>query len=337
MENETKKIGFFSRVKIAVAKLENYSLFLEEKTSVAVKYFFLIVLFLAITIALVETYSMMTMINKGYQYLKNEMPDFSYENETLTVSEKVDAYDAEFDFYMIADTSDEISADTLQEYRNKVKSVGVLFLKDKAIYKTGSEEVEYPYSNFATKQNGMDSFDKAKLIQEIDRVGMIGIAVTVFLLLIVGIYIVQLVSIFMDWIVISIFAFVASRICRINMNFKHCFNLSIYALTLSILLTMLYEIAYYRFGFYTEYFRLVYLLIAYVYVVAVILMIKSDLLKQQVEVGKIVEVQKEVHEELKNPEEKEEEKKENKKPEKKDKEKEKENDTTDQEPDGSEI
>lgn len=337
MENETKKLGFFSRVKIAVAKLENYSLFLEEKTSVAVKYFFLIVLILAIVMSLVETYSMMTMIRKGYQYLKNEMPDFSYSDENLTFSEKVDAYDEEFDFYMIADTADEITDEIMQEYRTKIKSVGIILLKDKAIYKTGTEEVEYLYSNFATQENGMDTFDKAKLIEQIDGIGMIGIAITVFMLLVVGIYIVQLISIFMDWIVISIFAFLAARICRINLNFKHCFNLSIYALTLSIILTMLYQIAYYLFGFYTEYFRLVYLLISYVYIVAVILMIKSDLLKQQVEVAKIVEVQKEVHEEQKNSEEKEEEKKENKKPEEKDKSKEEDNDTIDEEPDGSEI
>ena len=135
----------------------------------------------------------------------------------------------------------------------------------------------------------------------------------------------------------SLFALIVAKVCRISMNLKHCFNISIYALTLSIILSMLYNVAYIMLGFYTEYFRLVYLLISYVYVVAVILMIKSDLIKQQIELTKIVEVQKQVHEELKDSEE--EDKKENKKPEREDKPKEEkpEGSVSKDEPDGSEI
>ncbi len=337
MEKENKKIGFFSRIKIAVAKLENYSLFLEEKTSVAVKYFFLIVLLLTVVIGMVETYSVMQMIDKGYHYLQNEMPDFSYENQTLHFSQNISAYDQEFDFYMITDTDENLTEETMQEYRNQIKSVGIIFLKDKAIYKSGIEEIAYKYSDFAD-QSGLSTLNKEQLIQEIDEIGMLGIAITIFLLMIASIYIIQIISIFMDWLVISIFTFLAARICRINMPIKAAFNISIYALTLSIILSMLYNVAYYLTGFYTEYFRLVYLLISYVYVVAAILMMKSDLLKQQAEVGKIIEVQKKIHEETKTPEQTEDEKKENKKPEEKDKEEKKPDDSpVDTQPDGSEI
>ncbi len=337
MENENKKMGFFARIKIAVTKLENYSLFLEEKTAVAVKYFFLIVLLLAVTIGIVETYSIMKMVNKGYHYIQNEMPDFSYENETLQFSQNITSYDEEFDFYMIADTSEDLTPEKMQTYRNQIKSVGILFLKDKAIYKSGIEEVEYKYADFINK-SGITTLDKAQLIQEINSIGRMGIAITVFLLIVVGIYIIQLISIFLDWIVIAIFAFLSSKICKINLPLKGAFQISIYALTLSIILSMLYNIAYYLAGFYTEYFRLVYLLISYVYVVAVILMMKSDLLKQQAEIGKIIEVQKKIQEESENLEEKEEEKKENKKPEEKDTEKKPEDKPLEGgEPDGSEI
>lgn len=336
MEKENKKIGFFSRVKIAVAKLENYSLFVEEKTTVAVKYFFLIVLILSLVIAAVQTFDMVKMIQKGYQYVQNEMPDFSYEEGNLNFAGTVYSYDETYDLYMIADTQENIADEILQQYRNDIKSSGLIFLKDKVIYKRGNSETEYYYTDLST-QYGIDSMDKTKLIQEIDNIGTTGIAITIFLAVIVSVYLVQIVSTFIDWIVISIFACIAARICRINMRFKHGFNISIYALTLSIILSMCYQIANYMTGFYTEYFRVVYLLISYVYVVAVILMIKSDLLKQQVEVGKIVETQKQIHEELQEPKEKEEEeKKENKKPEEKSTTESDEN-TTKDEPNGSEI
>ena len=91
------------------------------------------------------------------------------------------------------------------------------------------------------------------------------------------------------------FAYVSARICKLNLSFKQAFNIGIYALTLSIILTMFYNVAYYLFGFYTNYFKTVYMLISYVYVVAVILMIKSDLAKQYIEVEK---TQNEVHKEM---------------------------------------
>ena len=332
---EDKKVGFFSRIKIAVTKLENYGMFVEEKTSVAVKYFFLIVLLLTIVMGAVETYSIMKIVNKGYSYVKNEIPEFSYSEGKLEFSENVHAYDHEFDLYMIADTSEEVSEEKMTEYRDEIKSQGIIFLKDKAIYKSGIDEVEYNYAELAS-ESGITDLNKEKMINEIDAIGLTGIAVTIFLTLFVGLYIIELITIFMDWLVITIFALVAARICGINMPFKAGFNISIYALTLSIILTILYNVAYYLAGFYTDYFRLVYLLISYVYVVAAILMMKSDLIKQQMEVTKIEEVQKKVHEELKE-QEKEEDKKENKKPEDQEDKKEETDDNIAGEPDGSEI
>lgn len=338
MENENKKLGFFARIKIAVAKLEDYSLFLEEKTSVAVKYFFLIVLFLTVVMAIVQTYDVMKMVHKGYNYIQNEMPDFSYENEKLNFAENINAYDEEFDFYMIADTDENMPEEKMQEYKDTVKSTGIMFFKDKVIYQLGSNQVEYSYKDFAT-QYGINSLNKEKLVEEVNSIGMVGIAVTIFMVVVVSLYIAQLISIFMDWLVVTIFTIIAARVCGMKISFQGAFNLSIYALTLSIILSMLYQIAYYLVGFYTDYFRVVYLLISYVYIVAVILMIKSDLLKQQVEVAKVVEIQNKVKQELEDSKEKEEKKNENQKPEEKDKKEEEksEDKEVEGEPDGSEI
>lgn len=331
---ENKKIGFFSRIKIAVAKLENYNLFVEEKPSIAVKYFFLIVLVLALVISGIQTFDVMQKIQKGYQYVKNEMADFSYENGTLSFSEKQYGYDSEYDFYLIADTDNEITDEMLQEYKTQVKSSGLIFLRNKVIYKSGNSEVEYQWADLS-KQYGITSLDKTQLVEEIESVGMMGIAITMLIAICLSMYIIELVSTFIDWLMITIFSLIVARVCRIHMRWKHGFNISIYALTLPIILSMLYNIANYMTGFYTQYFRVVYLLISYVYVVAVILMIKSDLLKQEVEVGRIIETQKEIHEELQNPEDKED-KKEKKKPEEENPSQSDEK-PTNEEPDGSEI
>jgi len=331
MKTEEKNMNFFSRVKTAVVNLENYNVFLGEKISVAIKYFFLIVLILVLVIAVAQTYSIMGMVNKGVQYIQNEMPDFLYQDGKLEFSENVNAYDEQFDVYMIADTSDELSEEKINEYKDQIKSSGIIFLKDNLIYKVGNQEVKYNYSELSSELEITD-LNKEKMLQYISSVGMIGIAITIVLGIVFGMYIVQVISIFMDWVMITLFTLISSRICGMSINYKSAFNISIYALTLPIILTMLYNVAYYLFDFYIEYFRTVYLLISYVYIVAVILMIKSDLIKQHIEVSKIVEVQKEVHEELQNPENSNEEKEEEPKEDKKE-----ENDDVVGEPDGSEI
>ena len=341
MENE--KIGFFKRIKIAITKLENYDIFLNEKTSIAVKYFFLIVLILSIVVGVSQTYNIMKMVTKGYDYVKNELPDFSYQDDILKFeNDFVYGYDKEYDAYVIADTSDEISSEKMQEYIDTIKSSGIIFLKDKMIYVVDNNKTEYIYSEIAS-QYELKTLDKVELIDKIESVGMIGISATIFCLMFISMYFIQLVSIIMDWLLITIFAFISARICKLKMTLKQCFNISIYGLTLSIILSMLYNVAYYVGGFYTDYFRTVYLLISYIYVVAAILLMKSDVAKQQVEIGKIEETQKQVHKEMEEQEEKDD-TTENKTPDKEEKneEKQKEDDSnneinTDIEPDGSEI
>ena len=107
-----------------------------------------------------------------------------------------------------------------------------------------------------------------------------------------------------------------------TIKYKEIFNMSIYALTLSIVLYLIYICVNITTGFTIKYFDLAYEIISYIYIITAILMIKSDLIKQQIEIGKIVEEQKKVREEKKqedNEEEKPKEDKEEKK-EKKDKE-----------------
>ncbi len=81
------------------------------------------------------------------------------------------------------------------------------------------------------------------------------------------------------------------------------------------------------------------MLIAYIYITAVIYMIKSDLIKQQMELIRIATVQAKVKEQLKeedNKDTKKKEKKDNKDGDKKE-EKKKDNEVLNDEPDGSEI
>lgn len=143
---------------------------------------------------------------------------------------------------------------------------------------------------------------------------------------------------FMIALLTSLVGLIVLRFSRIRMKFSKLYAISIYASTLSMILTVLYNILTNHFNVHIDSFEFLSMLIAYIYITAVIYMIRSDLLKQQLELIKIATVQAKVKEQLDR------EKEENKEQEdKKDKEKDGDKEEkpvdvdTDNEPDGSEI
>ena len=132
---------------------------------------------------------------------------------------------------------------------------------------------------------------------------------------------------------------------KIKMKYSKLFTLSIYASTLSVILTVIYTMLNAFAGVYIDMFDYLSILIAYIYITAVIYMIRSDLIKQQIELIRIATIQAEEKERLEREKEKEREQEREDEPddagrdskEEEEKKKESNDDIGDDEPDGSEI
>ena len=176
--------------------------------------------------------------------------------------------------------------------------------------------------------------NKEELVKTINDLGMGSIVLAYFSTNFIVLTISDLITNLSYLCIVAIFGYIAARFCGVRFKLSPMFALSIYSLTLPITLSCIYNIVYILTGFVIKYFNVMYLLIAYVYIIAAILMIKYDLIKQNEELQKIIEVQKQVRKEMDEQEEKTEEKEE------------KEEDSNDEEspvieennePDGSEI
>ena len=121
-------------------------------------------------------------------------------------------------------------------------------------------------------------------------------------------------------LLISVFGYLASLFTRIKMRYIALFNMSVYSITLSMLLNIIYVIINIFTRFNIEYFDVMYISVAVIYLFAAIFMIKADFIKKQQELIKISEVEKQVKKE-KTEENKE--NQENKEPNKDDKKEEK--------------
>ena len=139
--------------------------------------------------------------------------------------------------------------------------------------------------------------NKADLVSKINSISPNTIGVIYFISSSILLYIVNVLTVLSDICLVAVFGWVASRICGVAFKMTPMIALAIYSLSLSIVLKIIYYCVLSLTGFVVQYFDIIYLLIAYVYMIAAIFMVKYDLIKQTQELQKIIEVQKKVHEE----------------------------------------
>ncbi len=348
MEEEKKKTknGFFQKVWNSIMKLEKYPDLAAEGLGKAFSYLCKIVAIFAIILCLGMLYQSHQIMQEGIHYLQNEFPDFSYKEGTLDVFAEKRLTIAEEDSYVgrtIIDTKVE-DEQTINQYISELNKAGggMIVLKNKVILKNGAVAgtISYNYNEFLDKM-GITEFTKQNVIDYANSPQVISLYISIFITIFIYSFIMYLLTTLSNVVFLSIFGYLATWIARIKMRFLPVFNMAIYAFTLSIILNMLYVGVNIFIDFKMEYFQVMYVSVAAIYLVAAIFLLKTEFMKQQIELMKIAEAQELVRKELEEKERQEQEKKKreekDKEEQKKENEKEKETDvgSNDGEPQGS--
>lgn len=322
-EENNKKTNFFKEAFKSIKDLDKYEDFALETPGKAFKYFIKLIAIFSIIISIFYTYKIVNNMNDIYSNLKDKLPDFSYAQGALTMASEepivIEDYKDVFG-KIIIDTS--ITGNEIEKYESEKE--GILILKDKCIILSNNAmgQVAYKYEDIAKSYN-INNFTKQDIVNYVEGINIVSICVSVYFVIFVYLYIIYFISIFMDVLLLSVLAFVISRISRIKLKYSHSFGIAIHALTLPVLLNLIYIVVNLLTGFQIKYFQLMYSTISYIYVIVGILMIKTDFINRQMELMKIAEEQEKVKEEMRKKEEEEKKKKkeENKNPEGNNKEK----------------
>lgn len=297
MEKENKKMGFFQKLKISVFKLEEYNNFLEQKFSSSFGYFVLLILILMMIFSGVYTYEYYRELNTGFSYIKNEMPDFNYEEGILKSENNVEAYDSKYDVKLIINTDEIVSEDQINEYKNKTEMMKIIALKDGIQVLVDNQTIEFKYTELENYLQDMQITNKQSIVDAINSLDLAPMIFAVFLGITIASFLQNLFNLFIYTLIIASFGYIASRMARVKFPIKALVILAIYSVTLPNILYTAYMIANLLTGFYIEYFSLFYMLISCVYIFTAIFMIKSDIIKQQQEIQAIEKVQEEVSKE----------------------------------------
>lgn len=322
--NKELKINFFNKVKYSILKIEKYPDMAAEGVGRSISYMAILVVLLAIILCIGMLYQTHELLQDGINYIQNEFPEFSYKDGILNVEAEDIIVISEDDSVMgkaIIDTKTE-EDQTINQYINSIteSGEGIIILKDKAVIKSSgvAGTVSYSYKD-ALEQLGINEFTKQDVINYVNSSQIVTLYVSVFLTIFVYAFIMYLLTTISNAVLLSFFGYITTLLARIKIRYAAIFNMSVYALTLSIVLNMLYVAINIFITFNMEYFQVMYVAVAAIYLVAAILILKTEFMKQQFELTKIAEAQAIVKKEIEDQEQKEKEEKEREERKEKDK------------------
>ena len=332
---EQKKIPFFKKLKNAIVNFDEYQNFSQEKLGTAIKYFLKLMLIFSILISGFLTARMYKEIETIKTSFAEECPDFRIENNTLLIEGENKKYEKDIGYETLGLIVDSENTDLTEEQNGQYQRI-IAFYKDRMVMKTMDTKTSMTYEDISKNQN-INGLSKQQILDYANSNEMLVIYSIFFVVTIIFVFIAYSIQILLDIFLLSIIGLIMSKIAAVKLKYKEVFNMSIYALTLSIVLYLIYICVNISTGFTIKYFDLAYQIISYIYIVTAILMIKSDLIKQQIEVGKIIEEQKKVREEKKQEDNEEEKPKEDKKEKKEKKEKKDKEEKEPENPEGSQA
>ena len=340
VENNEVKKGFFKKVWYSIDKIEKYSELSAEGFGRAIKYLGILIIIIAIISSVVTVYNTSLEVKKIAEYINEKSPELTYSDGTLQIDSPEVITDDSSNFGKIIIDTKTDSEEQINQYKEQVNEEenAIIILKDKLILKDiGTNGTsEYNYKELF-KEVGITEFNKQQLVEYLKGSNMMPLYLNLFLVLFIYAFVIYFINTIFYIIAISVVGYLATLILKLKIRYVAVFNMAVYAITLPTVLNMLYLIvnAFYRYTI--SYFDVMYILVASIYMIAAIFLLKSEFNKKQGEVQKIVEVEKEVKEEKKEKqEEKKEEKQENKDTKKKNKkEKTKDDNENGQEPEGS--
>lgn len=303
-----KNNSFFKELFASIKDFDKYQDFARQKVSKEIIYILKLIVIFVFIISLAFTFKMHIEKSKLVKYIDENISDIKFENEKLSVNndEKIILENVDLTDMAILIETKQLSEEEIKIYEEKINeySNGIVLLNDKMIVKT---EINNGYDEFLysdiIKQYNIDNFNKQDLLNVLNGKEVIAFYIMFFCIFCFYMFIIYFITIIIYAIMLALLGRITSMLLRIPMQYRATFNMALHALTLPIVLNIIYIIVNLFTGFTIKYFQVMYSTISYIYIVAAILIIKADFIKKGQELSKIIEEQQKIRQEYKENQE----------------------------------
>lgn len=300
------KKGFFKSVWEAITNFESYKEFAYQSGPKVIKYAVILLVLFSLIVTVAVSIPAIRTINSGTEYFENEFPDLIYENGKLSVKSEQPIYlesEESLDSVLLIDTN--ASLEKQEEYLEEQKQhkTSILLFDDKLIIKTTglTAYTTYEYTQIQDNFN-FDKLTKQDIVDKFTGANIYKIYASIYLFLFAYMLLTYIVIIFIDVVILSILALLISKLYKVKLKYSNCIKLSVYALTLPLILQLIYVYINAFTGFTIQYFAVMYDVISYIYVITAIIIMKNDLAKQDIGLIEEVKIKPEDNEAITNEE-----------------------------------
>ena len=319
MEEESK-ISFWKKLKLSILNLEEYQKLATQKITKTILYIAILMLIFAFFSTLSVTYVFHNTVQNVGKYIDENLSELNFKEGVLSIKAKNNPEEAiiidensNFNGKIIIDTAS-LTEEQVNSYINDIQkySNGAIILKDKILIKTYDISMQTIILKDLSDEIHLVNLEKSDIINFINGKSLYKVDAIFFVTIFIVLYINNLALVLLDAVLYSLLGYLLGAFSRIKLKFSAVYNIAIYSLTLPILLNLIYTVINTLTGYTISYFSVMYSAITCIYIFTAILLIKSDIIKKQIELSKIIEEQEKIKEEMarKELEKKEEEEKE---------------------------
>lgn len=214
------RMGFFSKLYYSISGFENYRYFIRQKTGKAVVYLLLLSLIIGLISIIQPVIGFNEMINSLYKSFDSTVPDFTLQNGKLDVKGEMPVIIGEGASTIIIDTSGKTDESLLDSYDS-----ALLVLQDRIIQK-----------NYTNRQVTYYSMFQGIRLERSDIKNMLPIVklFSLFLFIILPPFIIA--GRFISALFASIIALIINSAKNTNLPYNDLFAISVYSLTLPLIL-----------------------------------------------------------------------------------------------------
>lgn len=250
------KLGFFQNIFYSIAGFNNYRYFIRQRTGKAVVYLLLLTLILGVASLIPVVYNYNNVVNEMITNFDKSVPGFTFENGKLDVQGEMPIIINDGASTMIIDTSGKTDESVLDNY-----DTAILVTSDKMIQKN---YVRKQVTDFSMLQGFTMNKDSVKKLLPLLKwvASLIMIFGTIFFICIK----------FLSALIIGLIGMIINSAKSTHLRFADIFKLSVYSMTLPLLLGTLLDMIPYNIPL----LWLVFYIIASVYLWGAINVIKKD-------------------------------------------------------------
>ena len=313
MEEESK-ISFWKQLKISIWGLEDYKKIAVQKISRTIGYLAILMIIFSTVLSLILTYQFSQQAVNFREYIQNEIAELKFEDGKLIVKPKegetieIDN-NKEASYKIIIDTKD-LSKENEESYSKEIQKYasGLAILQDKIIVKTSMTKIPTTILlNDVFEQYNIVKIQKEDIINLISGTKLYSVCGGLFITFLIYLFIITISVTLIDALLYSAIAYITSVFTKMPLKYTACYNIAIHALSLPIILNIIYASIKMLTGFNIKYFDIMYTAITCIYIIASIMIIKADVIKQQMELSKVIMEQEKIKKEMKEKEQEEEE------------------------------